>query len=75
MDALLSSNSSNSSSLLLLYEEKHRDSSGYQVKNVRKIWTFPPVCMGRRSCKIAGRKVPPFLSVLGFRGFQKQVPY
>uniref|UniRef100_A0A6M2F074 Transcriptional regulatory protein n=1 Tax=Populus davidiana TaxID=266767 RepID=A0A6M2F074_9ROSI len=56
MDALLSSNSSNSSSLFLLYEEKHRDSSGYQVNNVRKIWTFPPVCMGRRSCKIAGRK-------------------
>ncbi|XP_061966601.1 probable transcriptional regulatory protein At2g25830 [Populus nigra] len=56
MDALLSSNSSNSSSLLLLYEEKHRDSSGCQVNNVRKIWTFPPVCMGRRSCKIAGRK-------------------
>ncbi|XP_019432240.1 PREDICTED: probable transcriptional regulatory protein At2g25830 isoform X1 [Lupinus angustifolius] len=23
---------------------------------VRKIWTFPPVCMGRRSSKIAGRK-------------------
>lgn len=22
----------------------------------RKIWTFPPVCMGRRSCKIADRK-------------------
>ncbi|KAJ6330170.1 hypothetical protein OIU76_008903 [Salix suchowensis] len=55
-DALLSSNSSNPSSLLLLYEEKHRDSSGYQVNNVRKIRTFPPVCMGRRSCKIAGRK-------------------
>ncbi|KAJ6361527.1 hypothetical protein OIU78_002039 [Salix suchowensis] len=48
--------SSNPSSLLLLYEEKHRDSSGYQVNNVRKIRTFPPVCMGRRSCKIAGRK-------------------
>ncbi|XP_030448417.1 probable transcriptional regulatory protein At2g25830 isoform X1 [Syzygium oleosum] len=24
--------------------------------NARKIWTFSPVCMGRRSCKIAGRK-------------------
>ncbi|KAI4316107.1 hypothetical protein L6164_024120 [Bauhinia variegata] len=23
---------------------------------LRKIWTFPPVCMGRRSSKIAGRK-------------------
>ncbi|MCE3052153.1 hypothetical protein HAX54_051719 [Datura stramonium] len=24
--------------------------------SVRKIWTFSPLCMGRRSCKIAGRK-------------------
>ncbi|EEF45845.1 conserved hypothetical protein [Ricinus communis] len=24
--------------------------------NLRQIWTYPPVCMGRRSCKIAGRK-------------------
>ncbi|PIA42810.1 hypothetical protein AQUCO_02000331v1 [Aquilegia coerulea] len=23
---------------------------------VRRIWTFSPLCMGRRSCKIAGRK-------------------
>lgn len=30
---------------------------------VRTIWTFPPVCMGRRSCKIAGRKVS-FLSIV-----------
>ncbi|XP_059642702.1 probable transcriptional regulatory protein At2g25830 [Cornus florida] len=26
------------------------------VNSVRKIWTFSPLCMGRRSCKIAGRK-------------------
>ncbi|CAK9188461.1 unnamed protein product [Ilex paraguariensis] len=26
------------------------------VNPVRKIWTFSPLCMGRRSCKIAGRK-------------------
>jgi hypothetical protein len=26
----------------------------------RTIWTSTPVCMGRRSCKIAGRKVCPF---------------
>ncbi|XP_049377153.1 probable transcriptional regulatory protein At2g25830 [Solanum stenotomum] len=25
--------------------------------SVRKIWTSSPLCMGRRSCKIAGRKV------------------
>lgn len=31
----------------------------------RMIWTFPPVCMGRRSSKIAGRKVALFpLSML-----------
>ncbi|XP_055820533.1 probable transcriptional regulatory protein At2g25830 isoform X2 [Solanum dulcamara] len=24
--------------------------------SMRKIWTFSPLCMGRRSCKIAGRK-------------------
>ncbi|RRT55359.1 hypothetical protein B296_00008169 [Ensete ventricosum] len=27
------------------------------AQTVRKIWTSRPVCMGRRSCKIAGRKV------------------
>nr|XP_019705472.1 probable transcriptional regulatory protein At2g25830 isoform X2 [Elaeis guineensis] len=26
------------------------------VLRLRRIWTSPPVCMGRRSCKIAGRK-------------------
>ncbi|KAL6985442.1 hypothetical protein U1Q18_018816 [Sarracenia purpurea var. burkii] len=26
------------------------------VKSVRKFWTSSPLCMGRRSCKIAGRK-------------------
>ncbi|KAF6164221.1 hypothetical protein GIB67_010191 [Kingdonia uniflora] len=25
-------------------------------QHLRRIWTFSPVCMGRRSCKIAGRK-------------------
>ncbi|KAG5591540.1 hypothetical protein H5410_042054 [Solanum commersonii] len=25
--------------------------------SMRKIWTFSPLCMGRRSCKIAGRVV------------------
>uniref|UniRef100_M0ZQ98 Uncharacterized protein n=1 Tax=Solanum tuberosum TaxID=4113 RepID=M0ZQ98_SOLTU len=25
--------------------------------SMRKIWTFSPLCMGRRSCKIAGREV------------------
>lgn len=27
------------------------------LNSVRKIWTRGPLCMGRRSCKIAGRKV------------------
>ncbi|XP_059275027.1 probable transcriptional regulatory protein At2g25830 isoform X1 [Lycium ferocissimum] len=27
-----------------------------EVQSVRKIWTFSPLCMGRRACKIAGRK-------------------
>lgn len=31
---------------------------------VRTIQTFAPVCMGRRSCKIAGRKVLSLLSTL-----------
>ncbi|XP_021911972.1 probable transcriptional regulatory protein At2g25830 isoform X2 [Carica papaya] len=31
----------------------HKHDSKYQV---RKIWTSPPLCMGRRSSKIAGRK-------------------
>lgn len=28
----------------------------YELKSVRKIWTLNPLCMGRRSSKIAGRK-------------------
>ncbi|XP_037496936.1 probable transcriptional regulatory protein At2g25830 isoform X2 [Jatropha curcas] len=47
------SSSSSSSGFSLLYEEtKH----SHCQATVRKIRTFPPVCMGRRSCKIAGRK-------------------
>ncbi|XP_065848602.1 probable transcriptional regulatory protein At2g25830 [Euphorbia lathyris] len=46
----LSSYSSCSSSLL--YDENR----GHCQMNVRRIWTYPPLCMGRRSCKIAGRK-------------------
>ncbi|KAF5456475.1 hypothetical protein F2P56_025958 [Juglans regia] len=34
------------------YENKY---SGHYLQE-RKIWAFHPVCMGRRSCKIAGRK-------------------
>ncbi|WOL11101.1 putative transcriptional regulatory protein [Canna indica] len=30
--------------------------AGHYTQNVRKIWSSRPVCMGRRSCKIAGRK-------------------
>ncbi|KAK9131110.1 hypothetical protein Sjap_011597 [Stephania japonica] len=30
--------------------------SSKSVNTVRRIWTFSPVCMGRRSSKIAGRK-------------------
>ncbi|KAF2283002.1 hypothetical protein GH714_043645 [Hevea brasiliensis] len=40
------------SGFTLFYEEKH---SHCQV-NVRRLWTYPPLCMGRRSSKIAGRK-------------------
>lgn len=43
-----------------LFEKKATVSD---VLRLRRIWTSPPVCMGRRSCKIAGRKVrafPPF---------------
>ncbi|XP_015573071.1 probable transcriptional regulatory protein At2g25830 isoform X2 [Ricinus communis] len=49
----LSSSFNNSDSVCsLIYEQKQ---SHCQV-NLRQIWTYPPVCMGRRSCKIAGRK-------------------
>ncbi|TXG69782.1 hypothetical protein EZV62_004717 [Acer yangbiense] len=47
---LLSSISS-STSWVSLYEVK------YESFQVRTLQTFPLVCMGRRSCKIAGRKV------------------
>ncbi|XP_050209209.1 probable transcriptional regulatory protein At2g25830 [Mercurialis annua] len=51
--SLLSSFSSlthyTTSGFSLLCDEKHQ-------LNVRRIWTYPPLCMGRRSCKIAGRK-------------------
>ncbi|CAN1784990.1 Probable transcriptional regulatory protein At2g25830 [Linum perenne] len=43
-----------SSSSTLLFEEEIRREN--QVGTVRKISTFPTVCMGRRSSKIAGRK-------------------
>ncbi|KAJ8774110.1 hypothetical protein K2173_009541 [Erythroxylum novogranatense] len=49
---LLSSTSFSSFSLLSPCKENRSD---YQM-NLRRIWTFPTVCMGRRSCKIAGRK-------------------
>jgi len=35
----------------------------------RTIWTSTPLCMGRRSCKIAGRKVPYLLHYLPFHVF------
>ncbi|XP_049377148.1 uncharacterized protein LOC125841998 isoform X2 [Solanum stenotomum] len=35
---------------LLPFELQSRNS-------MRKIWTFSPLCIGRRSCKIAGKKV------------------
>ncbi|TXG62000.1 hypothetical protein EZV62_013363 [Acer yangbiense] len=47
---LLSSILSSTSWVSLHEVKKYR---GFQVRTVR---TFPPVCMGRRSCKIAGRK-------------------
>lgn len=34
---------------------------GCSSNGVRTIWTFSPLCMGRRSSKIAGRKVCRFL--------------
>ncbi|KAM7493327.1 hypothetical protein LguiB_027936 [Lonicera macranthoides] len=58
----LSRNLSSSSSLLYSSSSsgKSEDSSFelHQSVNhpVRKIWTFSPLCMGRRSSKIAGRK-------------------
>lgn len=47
----LFSSASSISSWIPLYEVKH---CNFQVRTVR---TFAPVCMGRRSSKIAGRKV------------------
>ena len=40
---------------LSLYENKCIDNNN--ALQVRKLWTFSPLCMGRRSSKIAGRKV------------------
>lgn len=48
---LQSSSCYSSSSLWVSVYELH------SVNSIRKIATFPPLCMGRRSCKIAGRKV------------------
>lgn len=45
------SSASSISSWIPLYEVKH---CNFQVRTIR---TFAPVCMGRRSSKIAGRKV------------------
>ncbi|XP_030948634.1 probable transcriptional regulatory protein At2g25830 [Quercus lobata] len=39
---------------LSLYENKCIDNNN--VLQLRKLWTFSPLCMGRRSSKIAGRK-------------------
>ncbi|CAA2984160.1 probable transcriptional regulatory protein At2g25830 [Olea europaea var. sylvestris] len=47
---LQSSSCYSSSSLWVSVYELH------SVNSIRKIATFPPLCMGRRSCKIAGRK-------------------
>ncbi|KAJ3670977.1 hypothetical protein LUZ60_008403 [Juncus effusus] len=33
-----------------------RTNGVFDARNIRRISTFQPVCMGRRSCKIAGRK-------------------
>ncbi|XP_021847777.1 probable transcriptional regulatory protein At2g25830 isoform X2 [Spinacia oleracea] len=55
---LASSSSSFSSSSLWGSELPHRLSHqyDYQCASVRKIWTCSPLCMGRRSSKIATRK-------------------
>ncbi|KAJ0078592.1 hypothetical protein Patl1_23150 [Pistacia atlantica] len=44
------SSASSISSWVHLYEVKY---CNYQLRTIQ---TFPPVCMGKRSCKIAGRK-------------------
>ncbi|KAJ4825084.1 hypothetical protein Tsubulata_035199 [Turnera subulata] len=46
----------NSFGVSLLDPDKHEANQYPQVNNIRKIWTFSHVCMGRRSSKIAGRK-------------------
>lgn len=35
-----------------------REQNSIKPQQVRKIWISSPLCMGRRSSKIAGRKVP-----------------
>lgn len=50
----LSSISTHTALPLLASEE---DDRCYSKRQLRKIWISSPLCMGRRSCKIAGRKV------------------
>ncbi|KAK9072828.1 hypothetical protein SSX86_009263 [Deinandra increscens subsp. villosa] len=42
------------------------------ANSVRKIWTRGPLCMGRRSCKIAGRKVRSNIRRPKCRGFKME---
>ncbi|KAH0642455.1 hypothetical protein KY290_034045 [Solanum tuberosum] len=58
---LLSGNFSSSDIRVLPLELQYRNS-------VRKIWTFSPLCMGRRSCKIAGSKILLTLSKFNVLG-------
>ena len=41
------------------------------LNSKRKIWTFSPLCMGRRSCKIADRKVSIPLWILYWRIYMR----
>ncbi|KNA24441.1 hypothetical protein SOVF_015880 [Spinacia oleracea] len=68
---LASSSSSFSSSSLWGSELPHRLSHqyDYQCASVRKIWTCSPLCMGRRSSKIATRKVFNFAKLQVFNFF------
>ncbi|KAF5936153.1 hypothetical protein HYC85_027282 [Camellia sinensis] len=53
---LLIKNISSSSSLYSSSSSWVHSFELHSLKSVRKISTFSPLCMGRRSCKIAGRK-------------------
>uniref|UniRef100_A0A5B7BXG0 Transcriptional regulatory protein n=1 Tax=Davidia involucrata TaxID=16924 RepID=A0A5B7BXG0_DAVIN len=53
---LLSRNLSSSSSSISSYASWVSSFEVQSISPVRKIWTFSPVCMGRRSSKIATRK-------------------